>query len=205
MSLVCNVEQQTLPPTSQTSDPWADVYRENEKFVESGSAYFSQAFAEALGLVADIELHDVQRAELRLQAMSALLAAAMEQYERGMDIDSQTGLLKHHEERLREIGLNREGTTHTLEVGRQSGFIGLSDSHIHDIASILTESGYGVLMSRYLEMVQSIETLVDSEMHQQPDSTQRDWQGAGWRITTAFTATAQFGQAIAVVNAAAYR
>jgi hypothetical protein len=32
----------------------SELYGDSEKFIESGSAYFSQAFAEALGLVSEI-------------------------------------------------------------------------------------------------------------------------------------------------------
>src|SRR5215217_2965341 len=116
MALICNVSrpEEPLPPDAlehrNSAARWDDLYRINEGFIESGSAYFSQAFAETLGLVSDIELHDLEQGQLRFACIRELLGHSMEQYKTCLELDERSGLGDHHEARLRSLGLDMRGT-----------------------------------------------------------------------------------------------
>jgi len=206
MALICNVVQnvaQTEGPEGHSSNgDWGEVYRRNERFIESGSAYFSQAFAEALGLVSDLELHNRERAQLRLASISALLGHSVEQYSTSLDIDDRSGLAEHHEATLHRLGLDLRGTEQALTDGRHSGYIVADDHLIRRLALLFHEQGYRALMDAYLEKVISIQSLIrPGELTE----TVSDWQGLTWQLTSAFTDAMMFGQCIAVMNAVAYR
>ena len=115
---------------------WNDIYLTNERFIESGSAYFSQAFAEALGLASDLELHDTERAQLRIQSIGALLSRAIDQYTTSLDVDDRTGLTEHHEGLLRSFGLDQKGVERVLLDGRGEGYVAADDQFIRHFASL---------------------------------------------------------------------
>jgi len=210
MAQICNkVEELAQKPKQRADDTigdWESVYRENERFVESGSAYFSQAFAEALGLVSDIELHDVERARVRLEAVSMLLDYAIQQYTTSVDVDDRTGLQQFHESRLRDIGLDYEGTVRTLQVARAQGYIVASDDIIESISRTFSEQGYRALAERFIRKVRDIRGLAtDATTEVDENTTGAIWQGIAWRLTSAFAHAMEFGQSMAVMNSAAYR
>jgi hypothetical protein len=208
MAMVCNkVVESAASGRGQEGGQWEALYRDNETFVEHGSAYFSQAFAEALGIVSDIELHDLERARLRLGAIMTLLYHAIQQYEAGLDADARTGLEAFHEDRLRKAGLDFEGAASTLKSGRLQGYIVADDDFIDRLSRIFSEEGYRALMDHYLRKVRNIHSLVsdaptDAEVRA---GTPMMWQEFTWRLLSAFTDAMGFGQSIAVMNAAAYR
>jgi len=208
MAQICNkvVVDQPESVHERVGD-WESLYRENEKFVEYGSAYFSQAFAEALGIVSDIELHDLERARLRLGTIATLLEHAIQQYGAGLDADAHTGLEAFHENRLRKIGLNFAGMLNTLKAARADGYIVASDDMVDCLSRIFSDEGYRALMDHYLYKVRIIHGLVsdvptDVDVK---DGTPMMWQELAWRLTSAFADAMAFGQSIAIVNAAAYR
>jgi hypothetical protein len=206
MSLVCNVKkEEAAPPAAYAPERWDDVYRENERYVESGSSYFSHAFSEALGLVADIEMHDLERATLRAEAISALLAAAQEQYRLSMDIDHRSGLMQYHESQLRHHGLDKEGLTEALRQGRRAGYISMADESIKEFVDTFNSQGYDALMECYLTKVAGIQDLVLAMGQPSTDVPGLDWQGVGWRLVTSFGDAIQYGQSIAVMNSVTYR
>lgn len=148
MGQVCNVKKEFA--SGQDPVKWGTLYRENEKLIESGSAFFVQAFAEALGVVSDIELHDVNRAQIRLAAIAALLGQATKQYNGSMKMDDETGLGSYHESTLRKLGLDVQGVNAVLTEARGRGFVVASDDSIHRFATIFHEEGYRALMKKYL-------------------------------------------------------
>ena len=112
MSNTCNVKELILPHGSLESDAeWATVYLNNEVLIESGSAFFAQGFAEAMGIVADVELHDLGRATMRRKSIDRLLGTALKKYEESVALDESTGLMDFHQERLRDAGISRKCST----------------------------------------------------------------------------------------------
>jgi len=203
MAFICNVQQDV---GVHSGSNWERLYQENERFIESGSAYFSQAFAEALGLVSDIELHDPNRGQLRLAAIASLLDHAIEQYATSIIVDADTGLGDYHDKLLRDSGLNFSGTVTVLEESRAKGFIPATNDFVREFAKIFDEHGYRALMEHYLLKVHKVRDLVSP----MPDMTGEGassavWQDLGWRLTASFADAMGFGQAIAVLNATAYR
>jgi len=203
MSLICNVQIEITGEPGGNSAQWSSVYESNEEYIESGSAFFSQAFAEALALVSDLELHDVGRAWLRLEAISALLSDALEQYEASVELDSQTGLGDYHEARLREVGVNFDGFRRTLAEARSQDLVAISDERIDSIARILDDHGYAQLLGVYIDRVRDIRSLVAPRpLAFKPGDTIDAvvWQELGWKLTTRFARAIEIGQAIAILN-----
>jgi hypothetical protein len=198
MALICNVQTQE---NHSTGGDWDELYSKNEGFIESGSAYFSQAFAETLGLVSDIELHNLEQAQLRLGSIRALLLHSLEQYRTSLDVDDRTGLANHHESTLRRELPDRRSIEQALSSGRANGYIAGNDEFIRRFSSEFHEEGYRALMNSYVDMVACIEALVNA------GSTEPivDWQGFTWQLTSGFSETMMFGQCIAVMNAVVYR
>jgi hypothetical protein len=196
MAVICNVKTEARP-TGPT-----ESYDQSEKYIESGSAYFAQAFAEALGLTSDLELHDLYRAELRLRSMDVLLAHALKEYDGALELYEQTGLFDYHERKLREAGLDLEGTRHVLREAGNRDFLLISEQLIESVAVAFDQVGYQGLMSLYLDKVHNIHHLVGSPSVTLEPGTANGvaWQELGWKLTTLFTQAAQIGQAIAVLN-----
>lgn len=211
MSIFCNAQVES--PTGEAhgvdieAGDWGSLYRQNEKAIESGSAYFSQAFAEALGLVSDVELHDLEQARLRLGAIASLLGHAIREYDISLDIDTRTGLGDFHEGQLRKSGLNSEGTVRVFGRAREQGYIVASDDFIARISRMFSEHGYRALMDQYLHKVRNIHDLVSSAAPaaNKDGGSAKMWQGFVWQLTSAFADTMWLGQSIAIMNAAAYR
>jgi hypothetical protein len=197
MALICNVQTQE----NHTGGDWGEIYRKNEGFIESGSAYFSQAFAETLGLVSDIELHNLEQAQLRLGSIQALLIHSLEQYRTSLDVDDRTGLASHHESTLRRGLPDLRSVEQALSSGRTNGYIAGNDQFIRRFSSTFHEEGYRALMNSYVEMVASIQVSVSAGLTEQV----ADWQGFTWQLTSGFSEAMMFGQCIAVMNAVVYR
>jgi len=204
MALICNVAQNEAFPSVFPSDgEQTEVYSVSEKYIESGSAYFAQAFAEALGLVSDLELHDLYRAELRLGSMDILVTHALEEYGRAAELYEQTGLNEYHERKLREAGLNVEGTTRTLTEAGNRDLLPANQQLVHSVTRTFDEEGYRGLTNLYLDKVRTIQRLVGSPsvtVEMEALSNGVAWQELGWKLVTLFTQATEVGQAIAVLN-----
>jgi|SRR5215203_3782849 len=195
MALICNVVKQEEMRT--------EVYDVSEKHIESGSAYFAQAFAEALGLVSDLELHDLYRAELRLGSMNALITYALEEYDRAAGIFEQTGLRDYHERMLHEAGLDLEGTRRTLTEAGTRNLLPADEQLVESVARTFDQEGYQGLTNLYLDKVRIIQRLVSSPAvtaEMGAPSNGVAWQELGWKLVTLFTQAIEVGQAIAVLN-----
>jgi hypothetical protein len=110
MALVCNKKVEVAPAASSE----ASLYLDAEHYIEAGSAYFGQAFGEALGLIADIELHNREGAGLRLGSIASLLEHALRQYETAVEKGLNSGLDQYHDQKLREAGLEPHGVRRVL-------------------------------------------------------------------------------------------
>lgn len=199
MSEVCNAKPEAQPTA---------IYDDSERYIESGSAYFAQAFAEALGLTSDLELHDPYRAELRLRSMDVLIAHALQEYDGALRLYEQTGLNDFHERKLREAGLDFEGTRHILLEAGDRDLLPANEQLINSVAKTFDQVGYQGLMNLYLDKVRSIHRLVGSpSVTVEPGAARNDvaWQELGWKLITLFTQAIQVGQAIAVLNTFTFR
>lgn len=188
---------------STAADKWVKVYLENESFIESGSASFAQAFAEALGVIADVELHDLGRAKLRLNSIGRLLSNALTQYDQSMQLGEATGLLEHHASRLRDEGVTANYLRETLETAIQRRMLLAVDGIVDDVAETYESQGYRALMDAYSDMVREVKTLVTEADLSATEPTFEDvvaWQEFSWSVTSRMAKTLVFGQAIAMLN-----
>lgn len=202
MSVICNKRQDTKkrPPSNVGI---GNVYLENESYVESGSAYFAQAFAESICLLSDLELHDPGRASLRLKATDFLLASAQKQYESALASGSTTGLNKYHEDMLRRAGLDFEKACRVLIEARRLGFLQADDQQIETLASTFNHVGYVGLMNLYMGKVREIRDLIAQQ--EEPGHNAVEWQELGWKLTTLFIEAIKVGKAIAILNTLTFR
>jgi hypothetical protein len=204
MAAICNRQQQrAVPQESPSGKEKTELYGESEKHIESGSAYFAQAFAEALGYISDLELHDLYRAELRLRSMSILITHALEEYDNASKFDARTGLIDYHERMLREAGLNFEGTQRALLEAGNRDLLPADEQLVNSVAKTFDQVGYQGLTNLYLDKVYSIHRLVSSPPVTMEDEGTSDgvaWQELGWKLITLFTQATQIGQSIAVLN-----
>lgn len=208
MALICNVQPQVeiRAPNAPVSGESSNVDLDHERFIESGSAYFAQAFAEVLGLVSDLELHDPRGAELKLRSMAFLLDRALEQYEAAVEFESQTGLSESHERKLREAGLDLEGVRQVLSEAQTRRLLSGGDERIEILATTFDRMGYPGLMSLYIGMVREIHDLVTVSVGtEEPGNDGVAWQELGWKLTTLFAQTLEVGQAIAILNIFTFR
>jgi len=207
MALICNVPKveqelhQSVAGDSRVSGEWWKVYLGNEQYIESGAAYFAQAFAEALGIVTALELHDPRGAELKISSIAYLLERALEQYEAAVEFSARSGLGEFHERRLREAGLDLGGVRQVLTEARNRDLLGMGDERIDMIAATFARVGYPGLMSHYTGKVREIYDLVASmRATGGPGDDAIAWQELGWKLTALFTQALEVGQAIAVLN-----
>jgi hypothetical protein len=201
MSLVCNKQQQITAKGATQG-----MYRDSEICIESGSAYFAQAFAEALGLVSDIELHDTERAKLRLQSMGCLLEHALQQYGTASELGIENGLNAYHEKKLREEGLNFEGIRKVLDEAQNREFLREKDERINTLAATLDRQGYSDLMSLYVAQVRDIHKLAAKlGASEEFGADSVAWQELGWKLTTLFAEALEVGKAIAILNTLTFR
>jgi hypothetical protein len=213
MALICNTQPQFAPNghrdalrEEEASGGWWKVYLGGEHHIESGSAYFSQAFAEALGLVSDLELHDLGRAGLRLRTMAILLEHALQQYDAAMEFGAQTGLTEHHERKLQEAGLDSGGIRQVLSEAQGRGLLSKDDERTELLTATFDRTGYPGLMSLYTGKVREIHELtvaLGSSGESGDDMVW--WQELGWKLMTLFTQTLGVGQAIAILNIFTFR
>jgi hypothetical protein len=208
MTLICNVKVQTQATMSGDSsgDSWEFTINESERYIESGSAYFAQAFAEALSLISDLEVHNPERAGLRLQSMAFLLEHALKQYETSMEFGSRTSLDEYHERKLREVGLSFEGVRQVLSEAQSRRFLRLDDEQFETIAATFDQMGYRSLMDFYTAKVREIHDLtVTIGGSNEPGDGSVGWQELAWKLTTLFAQTLEVGKAIAILNTLTFR
>jgi len=199
MALVCNVKQLQGNTLEETA-----LYLDTERHIEGGSAYFGQAFAEALGLVSDIELHNPEGAGLRLRSIASLLEHALRQYEAAMESGSRSGLNEYHERKLREGGLNTEGIRQVLGEALSHDFLMEDDERIETLAAHFDQMGYSGLMSLYLGSVRKLHNLAVTTS-EGPEGDAVAWQELGWKLTTLFAQALEMGKAIAILNILTFR
>jgi hypothetical protein len=205
MALICNTVQNILRDKTVNGES-SKVDLDHERYIESGSAYFAQAFAEALGLVSDLELHNPERAGLRLQSMTFLLDHALKQYEDAVEFGSQTGLSEYHERRLRESGLNLAGSRQVLNEAQSRGFIRENGELVEMLAATFDRKGYSGLMSLYIGRVRELRDLiVDIGESEKLGADAVAWQELAWKLTTLFAQTLEVGKAIAILNILTFR
>jgi hypothetical protein len=205
VSVICNKVEESLLGEQEKAKAYE---RDSEKHIESGSAYFAQAFAEALGLVSDVELHDPHRAELRLRSMDILIIHALKEYDKAGRIDTQTGLTEYHERALREAGLDFEGVRRVLLEAGQRDLLSANEQLVDSVAKTFDQEGYQGLMNLYLDKVHSLHSLIGSAavaMEDRAASNGVAWQELGWKLITLFSQAHEVGQAIAVLNTFTYR
>lgn len=214
MAVICNVVVQS-PSGSLSLDPslaetvgqeWRELYLNNEPNIESGSAYFSQAFAEAAGVTSDLELHDPRSAGLKLQSISFLLSRALEQYEAAVKFESWTGLSEYHERRLREAGLDLEGVRRVLHEAQDKGFLSGGEDRLESLALTFDREGYSALTRLYLDRVRHLRDLTTAASGDL--ATGGDlvaWQELGWKLIARFSQAAEIGQAMAILNTFTFR
>lgn len=199
MAQVCNV-QQAVDPGGQNA-----LYLESERYIEGGSAYFVQAFAEVLGLISDLELHDPERAQLRLLSTSSLLECALRQYVAAVESGSRSGLYEYHERKLREVGLDSRGVRHVLSEALSRGFL-VDNERVEMLAANFDRMGCSGLMGLYIEGVREIHGLtVTMSESEGPERDAVMWQELGWKLTTLFAQTLEVGKAIAILNIFTFR
>jgi len=206
MTLICNVKEQISNSGQGASAGDTSLYLDSERHVEAGSAYFGQAFAEALGLISDIELHNPEGAGLRLQSIASLLDYALRQYEASMEFGSKSGLIEYHERKLREGGLDPEGIRHVLDVAHSRGFLMQDDEWIEALTATFGRMGYSGLMSLYTGRVRDIHNLaVTMSESEKPEGNAVAWQELGWKLATLFAQALEIGKAIAILNTLTFR
>lgn len=211
MTLICNtvvrdVEAKLDTATTTGEESWEVHFNKSERHIESGSAYFAQAFIEALNLISDIELHNPGGAGLRLQSMTFLLEHALKQYDISMKLGSSTGLNEYHERKLRKAGLDFEGISYVLNEAQSRKFLKENNELVRTIATTFNEKGYLGVMNLYLERVQEIYNLtVTLSTSEKPKNDSVIWQELGWKFTTLFTQTLEIGKAIAILNTLTFR
>jgi hypothetical protein len=206
MSSICNTRP-TVNAGQGANATDASLYLENEHYTEAGSAYFGQAFAEALNLSSDIELHNPEGAWLRLQSIASLLDYALRQYHASMEFGCKSGLIAHHERKLRAAGLNSKGVCNVLAAAYNRGFSMQTDEQIDRFSIAFEQKGYSGLMDLYMGEVQNIYDLITATTK---DSEKRDsdsvaWQELVWKLTTSFAQTLEIGKAIAIINTFTFR
>lgn len=204
MALICNVQRQPdLPAGQGAAASEASLYLDNERYIEAGSAYFGQAFAEALGLTSDIELHNLEGAGLRLRSIASLLEYALRQYEAAVEFGSRSGLNEYHERKLREAGLDPKGVRQVLGEALSRGFLMEDDEQV---AATFDRKSYSGLMSLYIGRVREIHTLTASMTEsEKPEDDAVAWQELAWKLTTLFAQTLEVGKAIAILNIFTFR
>lgn len=204
MSLICNKQQDVT--TEVVRGELSKAVLDNEGYIESGSAYFARAFAETLGLLSDLELHNPAGAELRLRSMAFLLEHALKQYESSVEFGVATGLDKDHEDRLREAGLSFEGIRRVLGNAQNRGFLSQDDERTETLAATFDRVGYSGVMKLYIERVRAIhDFVVGIGAHEQLGCNGVAWQELGWKLTTLFSQTLEVGKAIAILNTLTFR
>jgi len=206
MVAICNVKVEALHEIDGGPlTEWDRLYFSNEHRIESGSAFFAQAFADALGVVTDLELHDPAGAELKLQSITFLLERALEQYEAAQEFESWTGLSEFHERRLREAGLNFEGVCRVLGEAANRTLLGSGAPQIESLATTFEEMGYAGLSNRYLARVREIRDLTASITAGDAPRDGVAWQELGWKLIALFTTALEIGQAMAILNTFTFR
>jgi hypothetical protein len=203
--MICNTtEASTFRQVSTASD--APLYLSSERHIEAGAAYFGQAFTEALSLISDIELHNPQGAELRLQSITSLLDCALRQYETAMESGSKSKLIEYHERKLLQGGLDPKGIRQVLDAAHSRGFLMQDDERIETLTATFVETGYSGLMSLYTGKVQDIRDLaVTMSESTKPEDNAVAWQELGWKLSTLFAQTLEIGKAIAILNTLTFR
>jgi len=209
MALVCNtvLSRQARSTSGQAATASeASLHLDNERYIEAGSAYFGQAFAEALGLISDLELHNPERAGLRLRSIASLLEYALGQYEASVEFGSRSGLNEYHERKLRDAGLDREGVRQVLREALSHGFLMEDDERIETLAANFDQIGYSDLMGLYIRRVREIHDLTATVSEGgEPGDDAVAWQELGWKLTTLFAQTLEVGKAIAILNTLTFR
>jgi len=204
MALVCN--RRTQISTAQKPDDDALLYLDTERSIEAGSAYFGRAFAEAIGLICDIELHDREGAALRLRSVASLLEHALREYEVALDLGSRSGLNEYHERKLRAAGLEPDEVRRVLAEAQSRGFLIEDDDRIETLAAKFDLEGHLGLMGLYMGKVREIYTLaVDVIDADEPQNKAVEWQELGWRLTALFTQALQVGKVLAILNTFTFR
>lgn len=204
MASICNTVATTKGGAGGTASD-VSLYLDSERYIEAGSAYFGQAFAEVLGLISDIELHNPEGAGLRLQSIASLLDYALRQYEASMEFGSKSGLIEYHDRKLREGGLDPEGIRRVLDVAHSRGFLMQNDERIEALTATFGRTGYSGLMSLYTGRVRDIHNLaVTMSESEKPDDAVA-WQERAWKLATLFAQTLEIGKAIAILNTLTFR
>jgi len=204
MALICNTAEARARDQKELTNPgpWMD----NECYIEAGSAYFARAYAEALGMTSDIELHNPAGAELRLQSMAFLLDHALKQYDAAMKLGTETGQSHQHEQQLREAGLDFARARQVLNAAAGRELRGGSDELIEILATTFVQEGYPGLMSYYLDKVRELHAfIVATNDSNGPGLDAVAWQELGWRLTTLFAWALEVGKSIAILNTLTFR
>jgi len=201
VSVICNKIEQDR----SGGGAFREKYARPEVHVEAGSAYFSQAFGESLALVADLELHDLTRVQLRTQSIAALLGNARDEYCLADRMDSETGLGDYHWNLLQQQATEVGGFVQVLRDARGQGFVAITDAEIALLVAALDKGSYADLTNVYLSEVDAIVALVDSHVNSSNDTDAVAWQEFAWRLNTLFSRAMGLGQAIAIINTYMFR
>lgn len=199
MSLICNTQQEEQLASPNVHGEWSGIYARNEVHIEAAAAYFARAFGEALSLVADLELHDVRRAELRIQSIATILSNALDEYSESARMDQETGLGKHHQKLLVEAAAKVGGFDVVLREARTRGFINVTNEQITEL-TVALEQSYANLMDVYLREVGAIADLANLVSARPLGGDAIAWQELAWKLCSAFSRAMGLGQAIAVLN-----
>jgi hypothetical protein len=182
------------------------LYLDSEHYIEAGSAYFVRAFAEVLGMTSDLELHNLEGAELRLRSTASLLEHALRQYETAVESGAKSGVNQYHDRKLREAGLDSKGASQVLSEAVSRGFLMDNDERIETFATDFDRMGCSGLMSLFIKGVWEIHNLVVTMS--ESETPERDvvaWQELSWKLMTLFTQALEIGKAIAVLNIFTFR
>jgi hypothetical protein len=165
-----------------------------------------QAFAEALGLVSDIELHLSDGPNMRLQSITSLLSHAIRQYVAAVECGDRSGLNKYHEKRLQQAGLNSEGIRRVLHEASNRGFLKEDNGLIEKFATASKEVRFSELMSLYIAKIREIYDLAAfTNENEQPSRDPVALQELSWKITALFAQALEVGKAIAILNIFTFR
>jgi hypothetical protein len=135
--------------------------------------------------------------------MDILITHALKEYDGALRLYEQTGLSDYHERKLREAGLDFEGTRYILLEAGNRDLLPANEQLINNVATTFDQVGYQGLMNLYLDKVRNIHRLVGSlSVTVEPGAISNGvaWQELGWKLITLFTQAIQIGQAIAVLN-----
>ncbi|MCA9863262.1 MAG: hypothetical protein KC432_09585 [Thermomicrobiales bacterium] len=208
MALICNTVEMHVHPEGgdYATTEWTKLYLSNEHRIESGSAFFAHAFAEALGIVSALELRDPDSAELKLDSIVFLLDRALEQYAAAAEFEAWTGLNAYHERRLREAGLGFAGVSRVLEEAAKRNLLSVGAQRIEAVAHTFEADGYAGLTDQYLELVRAIRAVaLEASASGITPKTAVAWQELGWKLTALFSSALEIGQAMAILNTFTFR